>query len=139
MFNPSTGGQDRNTNGERWRYKADPTINQILQAVDEGTFGFDVKGVHIRNLFTYRTSKPDDLIEEFDDEIERIRQESEQENPNLENEILIHLACEQFGCVLDVTGGPPDDWVTIAEFCKYVVVAWGDCGGNYFQGIKDEV
>lgn len=137
MFNPSTGG-DGEKRDKDGKLKADKTINIILKAVDNEWFDDDedeVTGVHIRNLFSYRTSQPSVLIEAF----KRKKMELQAANNiDWQQGALRHL-----GCCLD---GQLREWLQdnmfdnmFEEKCKYVIVGWGDCGNTLFQGVKDQV
>ena len=125
MFNPSYGG----TNS----WQADRTINTILKAVDAGWFdneneGIIVQGVHIRNLFTYRSSKPADLVAEYTSKLMQ-----------LTCKILAH---QHLGLCYDdntLEMLVPREWEQTAEQCQHVIVAWGNCGERTFQDVKNEV
>ena len=138
MVNPSTGGGARDDNDE---LKADPTINQILNFVDNGTFdnveGNDVvTGVHIRNLFYLRTSSPAVLKQTFEAKLnELIEQNNQTYDPEFEKNTLEHV-----GLSWDLNEGEvPREWVETSKNCKYVIVAWGNCCGAAFKGVKEEV
>jgi len=122
MFNPSTGGETQDSRG---LLKADKTINTILKAVDHGWFNDGneaVTGVYICNLFTFRTPKPSVLINEYN----RLLAEN-----NEEPEILGMLGHFAFYT---------ERWKAIAmNECKYIIIGWGDCGGDLFQGHKNAV
>merc|ERR1719446_1905002 len=105
MFNPSTGGGERDKEGQ---LKADKTINTILRAVDDEWFGEEVTGVHIRNLFSYRTPRPDVLINQY-------------------NQLLGAGSDEDEALVLLGLLTMDDKWKAIAKNCKYVIIGWGDC------------
>ena len=134
MFNPSNGGKEKG--GKVNRTQADPTINKILRTVNDS----DITGIHIRNLFTYRTPHPSVLVQKFEAEMRRLQKAKVLDEDKWDREISKHLAYSTFGCsFLDEGGKVPAEWEEIAKFCDLVVIAWGNCGGSFFQEIKDQV
>jgi len=134
MFNPSNGGKEKG--GKVNRTQADPTINKILRTVNDS----DITGVHIRNLFTYRTPHPSVLVQKFEAEMRRLQKAKVLDEDKWDREISKHLAYSTFGCsFLDEGGKVPAEWEEIAKFCDLVVIAWGNCGGSFFQEIKDQM
>ena len=75
MFNPSNGG-DQMEDGQVDPTQADPTINKILRKDNNMTTdnGSEFTGVHIRNLFTYRTPYPRDLVQAFEAQMAELQE-----------------------------------------------------------------
>ena len=134
MFNPSSGGEQED--GQVNPTQADPTINKILRTVDDS----DITGVHIRNLFTYRTQHPRVLVQAFRAEMARLQEAEDLDEDDWDTEISKSLAYSTFGCsFLNEGGKVPAEWEEIADSCDLVLIAWGNCGGSFFQEIKNQV
>ena len=106
--------------------QADPTINKILRKVNNMTTDNDSEftGVHIRNLFTYRTPYPRDLVEAFEDQMARLQEAEGLDEDELDWEISRNLAYSDFGnSFLDEGGVVPTEWEEQADNCELVLLA----------------
>ena len=109
-------------------------INKILRKVNDLTVnGSRITGVHIRNLFTYRTPYPRDLVEAFADQLARLQEAEDLNEDDLDWEL------DTFGCSILEDDVVPAEWVERADDCALVLLAWGNCGGSSFQEIKNQV
>ena len=101
---------------------ADPTINRILKAADANMFGLlkrDEKwtGIYIRNLFTYRSPKPKDLVDKIKIAKNRfINEEKNQETKKTQEfkDACRNNALKEFGWV----GSDLREWETTAKKCE---------------------
>ena len=120
MFNPSVGGDKDKRTGKLIPDQADRTINKILEAFEET----HVTGIHIRNLFTYRTPYPSKLIGELEKQMEIVDEKE---------------AYARLGFVLE--NGDLAEWqeMAAADDCHLVVAAWGNCGEPQFKKSKTKV
>ena len=104
MFNPSHAGP-----GGKW----DKTTQTIIEYVERGTFGERINGVKIRNIFTYQSPKPDELVEDL---IEIVIDQDED---------AAYDAVGAFNYESDDT-----DFLVVGQGAAMIVAAWGNCGEN---------
>ena len=65
--------------------------------------------------------------------------EIKQNYPNLEVAEQENMAFTHFGLCWNEDGEAPSEWVEIAQRCKNVIVAWGNCGNAALKKVKDKV
>jgi len=158
MCNPSLGGNP-DEQKRKPEVQSDKTLNMILRAADANMFGKTNygnrwTGVHIRNLFTLRSSDPKDVVDAFQKHMNEWKEKNKEEQYEqqtwikgtekywLSDQTKRQISKYEFDCrdyalnQLQV-GSDFDEWIKTAEDCEKVIVAWGDCGRSLVQWSKN--